>query len=383
MSSASSDAAGPLLVLHHFRDLADPRQSYKVDYPLGTLLLVAFAAVLSGYHEWDAMALFAQERAAWLRALVPLPDRTPSADTLRRVFERLNPQAFRAAFEAWMADLHGQLRGAHLAVDGKSVKGAYDPGKPTQPLHLLHVFAVGRRLLLGLRAVDGAPGEPAATEQALGLLELRAAVVTADAGGCTRGVARAVVKGQGDYVLHLKANRGPQHAEAAAVFAAHDAEHGHGLAAAREVTANGGHGRQELRAVRSLGAEAFARCTALFPELGSVTCLERLRRTANGCSYERQFYVSSLPPDAERIAALVRAHWGVENHLHHALDVVLHEDASRVRKGPAAENLAVVRRAALALLRHDTRAKQSLPKRVQRAALNDAYRLRLLTGQNS
>lgn len=382
----SSREDRPLIVVH-FASLKDPRKHlYKVDYPLSLILLTVVAAVLCGYTTWDEFAGFAEERADWLRALVPYDaPETPSADTLRRVFERLDPTAFTRCFTDWTRALAAGITGPIVATDGKSVAGARDAAAPSVPLHLLHVFLTGEQLLLAAVPVAGAPGEPVALRDVLATLELRGGVVTGDAQQCN-GAMTEVVRDRGaDYVLALKANRGPQHDEVAAFFAPRVTLDGAlrdvpaGVTVDHVVTGERGHGRREFRQAWAVDAAACPRTAAHFRDVCTVLCIERARLTGEAVEDERHYYISSLRPDAALLAGLVRGQWSIENHLHHALDVVLHEDATRIRKGPAAENLAIVRRLALTLLKRDTSTTLSLPKRMQRATLNDDYRRHLLS----
>jgi predicted transposase YbfD/YdcC len=368
-----------LLVVHHFAQVPDPRQAHKIDHPLSVILLIAFAAVLCGIDRWDGMEDFARERLPWLQTLVPGLEKVPSADTFRRVFDRLRPAAFAGAFDAWSRALAGSLRGEQLAIDGKSALGAVDPEQPSRPLHRLHVFAVRKRLLVASASVGGAPEEPAAVPEALALLAMRGAVATADANFCNRAVAEAVTAEGADYVLTLKANRGAQHAEVEAAFAAHDAGTLRGARADLWERGEQAHGREDFRRVVALPAHVCPRIQAHYPGVRSVAALLRLRRKDGRLKVQRSYAISSLEPDAQRLGRYVRRHWSVENHLHHALDVVLHEDACPVAKGPAAENLATVRRLALTRLRQDTSNALSLPRRVRKAMLNPEYLRHLLT----
>jgi predicted transposase YbfD/YdcC len=395
-SRAPAASEGKLLLLVHFAELKDPRRhQHKVDYPLPLLLLIALGGVLSGFKCWEEFADFAQEKREWLKELVPYEaEGTPCADTLERVFERLEVNTFKACLEKWARALAEQLRAQsegkegqaaeHWAMDGKSLAGAHLPGEPTSPLHLLHVYLVEQKLLLGMqRTKKGAPGEPAAALELLSVLEVRGATITADANLTTRAVADSIVERGGHYVLALKGNRGPQHDEVRERMAQTLGEVGQSAPAhapPAHTVEEDGHGRHERRQAWAFAAQDFPVLLRYLPHAQSVLCLERLRQlTGKPPSLERHFYVSDLPPDAATLASRVRAHWEVENQLHRTLDVLLHEDAVQVHPGPAALNLAVVRRFAEVVLRRDPLRKGSMASKMRRAALNDAYRTHLLT----
>lgn len=398
-SQAPAASEEKLLLLVHFAQLKDPRRhQHKVVYPLPLLLLIVLGGVLSGFKSWEEFADFAQEKRDWLKALVPYEaEETPCADTIERVFERLEASTFKACLEKWAQALAERLRAqaepaqggkkeepTHWAMDGKSMAGAHVPGEPTSPLHLLHVYSVQERLLLAMqRTKKGAPTEPAAALELLSVLEVREAVITADANLTTKAVADSIVERGGHYLLALKGNRSPQHEEVRERVAQQLGEVGQSVPEApapAHTEQQEGHGRHEQRQAWAFEAHDFPVLRRYLPHVQSVLCLERLRQpTGKQPRVERHFYVSDLPPNAAALASRVRAHWEVENQLHRTLDVLLHEDAVRVRPGPAALNLAVVRRFAEAVLRRDTLRKGSMASKMRHAVLNDSYRAHLLT----
>ena len=375
----SSEATPRLLFDEHFAALKDPRDPDKVEHSLRNLLLLALAAVLAGERGWDGMALVAAERADDLRDLLDPADGTPCADTFRRVFGVLNPDVFAACLAAWTRALAGALTGEVVAFDGKSHRGTERRCKGQRPLHTLHAWATRQRLLLRHQTVAGAPEEVAGIVATLRLLSVTGTIITTDANGCTREVAQAVRDSQNHYLLALKGNRAALHT---AVVAAFTTAGTGGLARGRAtdyVWAGGhGHGRTEFRQVWTLPATALGADRAKLPDLTTLVHVVRTRRTAAGLSSEDAYYVTDLRATAKYLGDAIRAHWGVENHLHHSLDVVFGEDRSRVRDKIAADNLGSVRRIADALLRRDT-SKMSLTMKSRRAALSSTFLRHLLT----
>jgi predicted transposase YbfD/YdcC len=366
------------LILRHFCALRDPRAQRTRKYPLPHLLAMALCGVLMGADGFAAMALFVEDRRQlfedWLDA--DLSAGTPCADTFRRVFGALCPQGFERAFRHFIAALAGTLQGQVVALDGKSVRGALGTGG--HPLHLVHVWAAEQRLLLGQRRVAGAPGEVAGLVELIDALALEGATLTADANGCTQQVAEACVRARAHYVLCLKGNRGPLRDFVASLFVLL-AWQGRLPRGASRVHRSCGyaHGRYEVREAWALCPEAWP---CHWPGLRTAVLLRRERHLKDGhTEVAWHTYVSSLPPDAKRLACAIRQHWAVENGLHWSLDVQMGEDRRRVRDAQAAENLALLTRLALTLLKQDKSVRLGVALKRQHAAGNSPYLLRLLS----
>jgi len=213
----------------------------------------------------------------------------------------------------------------------------------------------------------------------LKLLAVRGAIITTDANGCTHDVAQAVLDAGADYLLALKGNRAALHAAVAAVFeTAGSGGRTAGACADYDLTAERGHGRVEFRQVWTLPARVLGVAAPTLPGLQTLVHVARTRGVAGRGTTDHVYYVTSMAAPARRLNVAIRAHWGVENHLHHALDVVLGEDASRVRDKTAADNLGSIRRIAQTLLRNDP-SKLSLAMKSRRAGLSSAYLRHLLT----
>lgn len=367
-----------LLFAQHFATLPDPRRRTP-QHPLLSILFIVLAAQLCGAEGWDAMAAFARAKQAWLQGFLELPKGVPSADTLRRVFAALEPQAFAACFGAWVGALAGTLKGEVVAVDGKAIKGAYEAASRPTPLYLLHVWATEQRLLLGQRVVKGAPGESPGAEAVLKLLALEGAVVTGDANLCTKRVVRTVLAQGADYVLALKGNRGPVYTQVRQFWQVATAQDFGGVALRRVRCLTTGHGRTEERRSFVVAATALPSLVQRWPGVASVIMVERVRQTAARTQRECHYYLSSLPPKVRALHYAIRQHWRVENDLHWCLDVSFGEDRCRIRQLRAAENLAMVRRMALQLLKRQPGETVGLPIRRLRAGWDNAYLVQVLS----
>lgn len=353
-----------------FSGLPDPRAA-NAQHDLTEVLFIALAALLCGAESCVDMADFGRAKEGLLRQVLPLEHGIPSHDTFSRVFRLLKPDAFEAAFRRFMAAVGRatRIRGV-VAIDGKAVRGAFARGRKTTPLHLVNVWAAEARLALAQRTAPGR-NEVAGVLEALALLSLQGCVVTADALHCRRDTAQAILDCKADYVLALKENQPALWSDACHIL---DTARRRDQAQLEQPVS---HGRYERRQVVVVRAAGLAK-THAFPGLRAVARLtSQRRRDGKPPEVVTRYFLLSRPLSAKRLLKVIREHWGIENRLHWVLDVVLNEDRARNRAGHGPENLAILRKLALNLLRaHPDTA--SIRRKIKRAAWDDAFLLSLL-----
>lgn len=353
-----------------FAVVPDPRAA-NARHEFMDILFIATAAVLCGARNCSEMELFGIAKEALLRHILKLPYGIPSHDTFSAVFRALDPTAFAQAFGRFAAAF-AQALGAKpgvVAIDGKAMKGAFEKGKRTAPRMLVTAWGAKTRLTLAARPVrDG--NEAKAAIEVLSLLDIKGATVTADALHCSREMAAAVIARTGDFVFTLKGNQGPLHAEAQALLEATAAT------APSAETRDVAHGRAELRRAVVVATPGLAEMHR-FSGLAAIGRIDSVREV-DGEREEttRLFALSRVLAPAE-LLTIVREHWGIETSLHWVLDVVLDEDRQRTRKDHGPDNLAMLRRFALNVLRQD-KSKGSLTGKMKRAGWDDAFLLSLL-----
>jgi predicted transposase YbfD/YdcC len=357
-----------------FRRLPDPRAD-NARHDLLEVLCIGLAAILCGAESCSDMADFGQSKEGLLRLFLGLEHGIPSHDTFSRVFRLLQPDAFERAFRHFMAAFakaNGLKLTGVVAVDGKALRGAYERGGGTTPLQLVNVFAVEARMAL---AQQKAPGrnETAGALEVLELLCLEGCIVTADALHCHRAFAAAVRKRGGDYVLAIKANRGRLFAAVTQQFARS------GKRSTVEQIDRSRHDRNEARRATVMPNTSFA-ARYKFPgvaAVGRITSRRRMRGQRANPPLVRQYLLSKYM-SPKQLLHVTRSHWGIENRLHWVLDVHLAEDSNRARKDNAPENLAILRRLALNILRvHPDRI--SLRRKIKRAGWDNAFLLAMLS----
>jgi len=359
----------------HFRialdRLPDPRSGNAQRHELLDVVVIALTASICGAESCVDFAHFGRDRRALFGEFLALRNGIPSHDTFSRVFRLLDPAAFAACFSAFLDDLGADGTGV-VAIDGKTLRRSFDRAAGRSALHVVTAFAAGARMVLGQRAVGAEGNEITAAREVLDLLDLRGVLVTGDALHCQEETARLVRARGGDWLFRLKANRPAQLAEIEAWLA--DPATGLGPG---HVTTDADHGRVEVRRHRVchdvswlLSDRRFAGEAAL-PGLAMVGVVDaEVARPDGAAARSRRVYLSSarLPPEA--FARAVRAHWAIENGLHWVLDTAFDEDRARNRKDHGPENLAVLRRLALNLLRR-AKVEGSIQTKRRRAGWSD------------
>lgn len=381
MSRASSLPAA-------FAELPDPRVARTRRHLLSDILVIALCAVLCGADGFNDIEEWGHAKESWLRERLELPHGIPSHDTFNRVFSHLDPAAFTACFLRWVEALREPTEGQIIALDGKTLRRSFDRGG-RGAIHVVSAWASENRLVLGQVQVDEKSNEITALPALLALLDVRGCIVTIDAMGCQREIARQITEQGGDYVLALKGNQGTLHADVKLFL---DDAHTRGFrdgSYQTEQTRDWEHGRQEQRTYWVSGEVDWLRerhGAASWAGLTSIGMVESRRRVGGpgtAATVERRYFISSLPVEnaqsAERFAQAVRGHWGIENCVHWVLDVAFREDESRVRTEHAPQNLATLRHLALNLLRREQTAKVGMKGKRLKAGWDARYLERLLT----
>ncbi len=364
-------------VVRHFGGLNDPRRERGRRHNLCDMIAIALCAVICGAESWEDVAEYGRQKEPWLKTFLRLPNRIPSHDTFNRLFRLLKPKPFQACFQRWMQGLVEATEGRIVAIDGKTLRHSFDRAADKSALHMISAWAVANGISLGQRAVDGKSNEITAVPELLKLLELEGAIVTYDAMGCQKEIAQAIRDQGADYVLAVKDNQPRLHEDVMASFVeAFEGDRGETYRLL--ATTEKGHGREERREYVVLRELSKIRDRHLWPDLRSLAMVCSERTIDGQTSTEARYYISSCSGSARQIAGAIRGHWGIENSLHWSLDVTFGEDAHCLRKDHGPENMAMLRRAALSLIKQERAEKGSLRRKRLRAGWNNAYLEKLL-----
>ena len=336
----------------HFSSLLDPRKnSWLQLHSLRDILVIGVCATIGGADSFEDMAAFGRAKKDWFQGFLDLPNGIPSHDTFNRVFEKLDCLKFKECFISWVQSICELTHGEIIAIDGKTLRGSR--GKDGKPLHIVSAWANSNQLVLGQLATEQKSNEITAIPKLLEMLDLSNCIVTIDAMGCQKEIAKKIIDGNADYTLGLKGNHGimfdevKQHYDGATetILTKKTSDFFE--------TVDGDHGRIETRKYWISDDIDWLSNKENWPGLKSIGIAQSTREIGDKISFERRYFLCSIAPDAAIFANAVRSHWGIENTLHWSLDVTFKEDACKV-KGNAAQNLSHLRHIALNILKSDS-----------------------------
>lgn len=367
MDGTAADCAAfdeTTVFLTYFKDMPDHRQKGKVTYPLDEILLLCLLAVLAGAEAFTDIARFGEKKLDLLRRFRPFTDGTPSHDHLGDIFATLDAEAFRRCFVAWVSALI-ETPAEIIAIDGKTLRRSGSKKNAKAPIHMVSAFAARQRLVMGQMATAEKSNEIVAIPALLDMMAIEGAVVTIDAIGCQRAIARKIKDKKADYILALKGNQGALH-EDVKLFAAEQKACGFkGAKITRHETTDGEHGRIETRKYTAIHDVGWLQERHDWPGLAGVIMVESTRELPDRTEQETRFYITSLALPAATVGPMIRDHWAIENSLHWVMDMVFRDDECRVRTENAPANFVTLKHMAANLIR--------------RAPGKDSQRLRRMT----
>jgi predicted transposase YbfD/YdcC len=363
------------LFIAAFDSVPDPRAE-NVRHNLGEMLIIAFVAVLCGAQGCAEMAEFGRAKLKFFKRFLALKHGVPSHDTFSTVFRMIDPKALDAAFGQITARLVAALaKGGVIAIDGKSLKGAYDKGGKSAPKMMVSAYAAGLRLTLATVAAEDRNEVDAALE-VIGLIDLEGKIVTGDALHCNRRMVEKIVQKGGAYCIALKGNQESLLSDARACLGAADTPKTGKRQPPTAKTETKAHGRIETRVGVVVDAKGLAEHHE-FPGLKAFGRVTATREIDGEVTTDERIFALSRKLTSSMLLETARAHWQIENALHWQLDVSFGEDAARNRKDNGPTNIAVMRRRALDVARLDP-SKGSLTTKLKRAGWNDEVMLEML-----
>lgn len=332
-------------LVNYFSNLKDPRVERQKLHSLPDILFIVFCGAICGVETWEDFVDFAECKIDFLKKYTSLKNGIPSKNTFNRVISSLDPSAFRECFLRWASDFQQEL-GRVIAIDGKTLRRSFDNANESASIHMVSAFASEARLVLAQEKVAEKSNEITAIPNVVDMLDLKSSVVTIDAMGCQKAIAKKIVNAGGDYVLAVKGNQSTLHSQIS-THLNHLLDMGYNKQVNVSVIENKSRGRLEIRKCLATEELSWLEVKDQWAGLKSCIVLESKRNVNNEITTERRYYISSLTNDAESINKIIRAHWGIENSLHWIMDVVFGEDYSRIRTANGAENMSMIKHVAL------------------------------------
>jgi len=332
--------------INFFASVTDPRVERTQKHSLDSILFISLCAVICGAESWNEIEDYGNAKIDWLEKFLYLPNGIPSHDTFNRVISMLDPKELNDSFVAWTKSIAELTDGEVVAIDGKCLRGSSDEGTGTYT-HPVSAWASANNLLLAQEKVAGKSNEITAIPRLLRILELKNCIVTIDAMGCQREIAKTIIDRGADYILALKGNQPEMLDRVSGSFTYIKPSSVHTMEGKS-------HGREERRICSVITNLENIVDKEKWPGLKSLVRIEsHMRDIKSGESHkETRYYISSLEADAQCINHSIRTHWCVENQIHWTLDVAFGDDASRKQKDNAAQNFSLLNRIGLNIIKN-------------------------------
>jgi predicted transposase YbfD/YdcC len=354
-----------------FGTLEDKRYKNK-QHRLVDVVAICICATLSGMTNFIEIYEFAIAHEKWFKKYLLLPYGIPSHDTLNGVMSSLEPKVFNDSFLKWLTKLKDLFPENVIPIDGKTLRRSHSKNKGLKALHIVNAYSCANGITLGQVAVDAKSNEITAIPELLKMLVIKGAIITIDAIGMQKEIAKQIIDSEADYVLAVKNNQRELSDATIDIFGlSQNNKFNKNLMPSKykhEIT--GDHGRIEERFVYALPASTIGTQTDLknWAGIESIVKVEHMNLITH--TTEIRYYISSIAhTEIKKIAEAIRSHWCVENNLHWVLDVVFKEDDSRLRGRIGAQNVSWMRKMAIYLLKQDT-SKGSMNSKMIRNCIN-------------
>ena len=332
--------------LDYFEDLPDHRAINKCRHSLSEILLLTICAILSGCESWDDIELFGHQKLHFLRSRLAFTNGVPSDDTLRRFFRALDPSAFQERFTAWATAIFGKTISEQIAIDGKTLRGSRHGNE--KALHMVGAYACEKGILLCQLPTQEKSNEITAIPDLLAWLDVSGSLVSIDAMGCQTKIADTIVAKGGDYFFSLKGNHSNLHYDVKCYF--DNPVEPEKLGEFEDI--DKGHGRLETRLSRvSSDVDWLLSRHPQWSQIKTIVRIDSVRELSDKIERESRYFISSRVLTAQEALNASRSHWGIESGSHLILDVSFNEDASQIAQGNAPENIGIMRRIALNMLK--------------------------------
>ena len=358
--------------------MKDPRRVWgNKRHQLTDILVIALLAIICGCEGWDDIRDYGLTKIDWLRTFLPLSNGIPSESTFHRVFALIAPEALEAVYREWVSPYVGTCFGKQLCIDGKTSRGVLKRGDSN--LHMVSTWVREDQITLGQMKTAAKSNEIIAIPELLRTLDIRGSIVTIDAMGCQKTIARCIRENEAHYVLAVKENHPTVLAEIKEYFnwGLNDPIEKNQIDCFSHIDFE--HGKTTKWRVFSTTDTVWFESKKEWEGLSCFVMVECTRIVKGVTSTKCRYYISSLVADAKCLHQIIRGHWHVENRLHWMLDVAFREDHSLIHKGNAPQNLSLLRKMALAMLAQDSSRTASIARKRKMAGWDNDYALSIIS----
>ena len=359
----------------NFIILEDKREQGKVKHKIIDIVFIVISAVICGCNEWKDIKLWlsCDVNVNWLKKYVELYNGVPSLSTIGRLFNIISPKQFEKCFANWMKEAIELPNEDIGSIDGKTMRGTIEEGS-TKGVHIVSAICKSYGLVVGQVKTHEKSNEITAIPELLDMLQIKGCVVSIDAMGCQKDIAKKITKDcKADYVISLKGNQEGLHNDVIECFdnlrfdkkiekidKAYSVSGENGEAIGdKELellkTKDFGHGRIEIRRYYYTQNLKYVDMQGKWEGLKGVGMVIRDVEIKGKATRETSYFISSLA-GVKAFEKAVRGHWNVES-MHWSLDVTYKDDANKTRKGTAPQNMALLKRIALNSVKNDTKRK--------------------------
>ena len=369
----------------YFSIIEDPRIDRKKQHKLIDIIVIAVLGAICGAESWVEIADFGKVREEWFEQILELQNGVPSHDTFGRVFSMMSSIEFQRSFMEWISSVCTVSKGEIIAIDGKTARRSYSKEDNKGAIHMVSAWANQNGVVLGQIKTEEKSNEIVAIPKLLEVLDIKDCIVTIDAMGCQKDIAKKIIEKKADYVLAVKGNQKTLHQDIKDFL--DDLEQGNFIDeqyhydSYERIEKN--HGRIETRKYLQCSDINWLKERHKWVGLHSIGVVESIVEEGEKRRTDRRYYISSLQENAKQFAKAVRNHWGIENSLHWVLDVSFREDECRVRKDNAPENFAILRHIALNLIKMNKPEKISIRRSRKLSGWDDKYLAQILFGGNN
>lgn len=361
----------------HFSNIKDPRREGSIKHKLFDIFFITICAVICGADNLKEVSEYAKTKTEWLNSTLGLQGKIPSYTTFWWIFALLDPIALRKSFVEWVSSMSNKKSGG-IAIDGKAQKGTAEKNKPNSFVHIVSAWSSENNLTLSQFKVEGKSNEITAIPKLLDTIDVKNNVITIDAMGCQKDIAKKIIDKEGDYILALKGNQSKLNDEIENFFNQLKKYGDEGIDYHSFCSEETGHGRIEKRKVFVSKNLDFLPQKNDWANLQTAICIHCEKIIDNKKVEEDRYYISSLPPEPKNIGDFIRNHWGIENKVHWILDVAFREDDQKAKTGNIPENFSLLRRISLNYLKQDKKTKAGIKIKRKKAGWDNNYLLRIL-----